>query len=148
MSPLKERMQNDMKNAMRNKETLKRDVIRFVMSALKQVEVDERKELSDSEIEAIILKQIKQRNDAIHQFKLGHRDDLVKKNEEEIAILQAYLPEPLSEEELEATIKMIIAETGATSMKDMGKVMGAAKEKIGSRADGQTINAAVKALLG
>ena len=147
MSELKKRLQNDLKTAMKEKDTFKRDVIRFVMSAIKQIEVDERKELSDADIEAILVKQIKQRNDAIAQFKEGGRDDLVEKNEKELTILKSYLPEPMSEEEVREVLKAIVAETGAESMKDMGKVMGAAKAKIGSRAEGRLINQIAKELL-
>ena len=147
MSELKKRLQNDLKTAMKEKDTFKRDVIRFVMSAIKQIEVDERKELSDADIEAILVKQIKQRNDAIAQFKEGGRDDLVEKNEKELTILKSYLPEPMSEEEVREVLKAIVAETGAEGMKDMGKVMGAAKAKIGSRAEGRLINQIAKELL-
>ena len=147
MSELKKRLQNDLKTAMKEKDTFKRDVIRFVMSAIKQIEVDERKELSDADIEAILVKQIKQRNDAIAQFKEGGRDDLVEKNEKELTILKSYLPEPMSEEEVREVLKTIVAETGAEGMKDMGKVMGAAKAKIGSRAEGRLINQIAKELL-
>ena len=147
MSQLKERLQADLKEAMKTKDTFKRDVIRFVMSAVKQIEVDERKELSDADIEAILVKQIKQRNDAIEQFKNGGREDLVEQNEKELEILRGYLPEPMSEEEVREILKQIIEETGATGMKDMGKVMGAAKAKIGSRAEGKVINRIAKELL-
>ncbi len=147
MSELKKRLQNDLKTAMKEKDTFKRDVIRFVMSAIKQIEVDERKELSDADIEAILVKQIKQRNDAIAQFKEGGRDDLVEKNEKELTILKSYLPEPMGEEEVREVLKAIVAETGAEGMKDMGKVMGAAKAKIGSRAEGRLINQIAKELL-
>ncbi len=147
MSDLKKRLQNDLKEAMKQKDTFKRDVIRFVMSAIKQIEVDERKELSDSDIEAILVKQIKQRNDAIQQFREGGRDDLVEKNEKELEILKSYLPEPMSEDEVREILKDIIEETGAEGMKDMGKVMGAAKSRIGSRAEGRVINQIAKELL-
>jgi len=147
MSQLKERLQADLKTAMKEKDTFKRDVIRFVMSAIKQIEVDERKELSDADIEAILVKQIKQRNDAIEQFRSGGREDLVEQNERELAILKSYLPEPMSEEEVRAILKEIVEETGASGMKDMGKVMGAAKAKIGSRAEGRLINQIAKELL-
>ncbi len=147
MSGLKERLQNDLKTAMKEKDTFRRDVIRFVMSAIKQIEVDERKELTDADIEAILVKQIKQRNDAIAQFKEGGREDLVQKNEREVEILRSYLPEPMSEEEVRAILAQIIDETGAKGMKEMGKVMGAAKAKIGSRAEGRVINAIAKELL-
>ncbi len=147
MSDLKKRLQNDLKEAMKQKDTFKRDVIRFVMSAIKQIEVDERKELSDSDIEAILVKQIKQRNDAIQQFREGGRDDLVEKNEKELEILKSYLPEPMSEDEVREILKEIIEDTGAEGMKDMGKVMGAAKSRIGSRAEGRVINQIAKELL-
>jgi len=147
MSQLKAKLQADLKTAMKEKDTFKRDVIRFVMSAIKQIEVDERKELSDADIEAILVKQIKQRNDAIDQFKEGGREDLVEKNEKELEILRSYLPEPMSEDEVREILKEIIAETGAEGMKDMGKVMGAAKSKIGSRAEGRVINQIAKELL-
>ena len=147
MSQLKERLQADLKTAMKEKDTFKRDVIRFVMSAIKQIEVDERKELTDADIEAILVKQIKQRNDSIEQFRKGGREDLVEQNEKELDVLRNYLPEPMSEEEVRKVLEEIVAETGASGMKDMGKVMGAAKAKIGSRAEGRVINQIAKELL-
>ena len=117
------------------------------MSAIKQIEVDERKELTDTDIEAIIVKQIKQRNDAIEQFRDGGREDLVEQNEKELKILRSYLPEPMSEDEVREILKEIVTETGAEGMKDMGKVMGAAKAKIGNRAEGKVINQIAKELL-
>jgi uncharacterized protein YqeY len=144
---LKERIKNDIKEAMRAKDTLKRDTLRNIQAAIKQIEVDERRELDDAQVEAILSKYLKQREDAKKQFADAGRDDLVAKEETEIAIIQSYLPEPLSDEELETILKEIIAQTGAQSMKDMGKVMGAAKAKVGSRADGGRINQIVKQLL-
>ncbi len=145
---LKEQIKNDIKEAMRAKDTAKRDTLRNLQQAIKQIEVDERRELSDTDVEAILMKYAKQREDAKAQFADAGRDDLVAKEEAELAIVKSYLPEPLSEAELETIIKEIIAETGAQSMKDMGKVMGAAKAKVGSRADGGTISKMVKGLLG
>jgi uncharacterized protein YqeY len=144
---LKEQIKNDIKEAMKAKEIERRDALRLLSSAIKQVEVDERKELSDDDVIAIILKQVKQRNDAAAQYKEAGRDDLYDKEVAEIKIFEAYLPAQLSDEELEAALKAIIAEVGAESMKDMGKVMGAAKAKIGSQADGKRINECVKSLL-
>ncbi len=144
---LKERIKNDIKEAMRAKDTLKRDTLRNIQTAVKQIEVDERRELNDTEVEAILVKYLKQREDAKKQFADAGRDDLVAKEETEIAIIKAYLPEPLSDAELETLLKEIIAQTGAKNMKDMGKVMGAAKAKAGSRADGGRINQIVKKLL-
>jgi len=145
---LKEQIKNDIKEAMRAKETRKRDTLRNILAAIKQIEVDERRELSDADVEKILMKYAKQREDAIVQFKEAGRDDLVAKDEAELALVQSYLPEPMSDDELETVLEEIIAETGASSMKDMGKVMGAAKSAIGSRADGGRINQIVKKLLG
>jgi uncharacterized protein YqeY len=144
---LKEKINSEMKNAMRNKETAKRDTLRNILAAIKQIEVDERKELADNDIESIIMKYIKQREDAKQQFASGGRDDLVEKEEAEMELLRQYLPEPLDDNELEEIIRVIITDTGASSIKDMGKVMGAAKSRIGSRADGGRINRMAKSLL-
>lgn len=144
---LKERIKNDMKDAMRAKDTAKRDTLRNINAAIKQIEVDERRELSDADVEGILMKYAKQREDAMAQFKDAGRDDLVAKEEAELELVKSYLPEPMDDAELEETLKSIIAETGAESMKDMGRVMGKAKEVIGSRADGGRISQAVKRLL-
>ncbi len=145
---LKERIKNDIKEAMRAKDTVRRDTLRNLSAAIKQIEVDERRELSDADVEAILMKYVKQREDAIAQFKEAGRDDLVAKDEAEIALVRTYLPEPMDDAELEKTLQEIIAEVGAESMKDMGKVMGKAKAVIGSRADGGRISQTVKRLLG
>jgi uncharacterized protein YqeY len=145
---LKEQIKNDIKDAMRAKETAKRDTLRNLQAAIKQIEVDERRELDDTDVEAILMKYAKQREDAKAQFADAGRDDLVAKEEAELAIVKSYLPEPLSNEELEDLLTKIIRETGAESMKDMGRVMGAAKSAVGSRADGGRINQIVKKLLG
>jgi len=144
---LKEQIKNDIKEAMRAKETVKRDTLRNIQTAIKQIEVDERRDVSDADVEAIMMKYIKQREDAKTQFADARREDLVEKEEAEIAIVKSYLPEPMDDEELETVLKEVIASVGASSMKDMGKVMGAAKAEIGSRADGGRINMIVKKLL-
>ena len=144
---LKDRIKADIKEAMRAKDTARRDTLRNLSAAIKQVEVDERKELSDSEIEAILTKYAKQREDALAQFKAAGREDLVAKEEAELKIVKSYLPEPLSDEELKALVEVVIKEVGATSMKDMGKIMGAIKSKVGSRADGSKVNKIVKDIL-
>jgi len=140
-------IKSDIKDAMRAKDTLKRNTLRNIQTVIKQREVDERKELSDAEVEAILVKYLKQREDAKIQFADAKRQDLVEKEEAEIAIIKPYLPKPMDDEELENILKEIIATTNATSMKDMGKVMGQAKQTIGSRADGGRINVMVKKLL-
>ncbi len=144
---LNEQIKNDIKAAMRAKENHKRDTLRNIQAAIKQIEVDQRIEVDDAMVEKILMKYAKQREDAIVQFKEAGRDDLVAKDEMELALVMSYLPEPMSDEELENILKEVIATTGATSMKDMGKVMGAAKSTVGSRADGGRINQAVKKLL-
>jgi uncharacterized protein YqeY len=145
---LKDRIKNDIKEAMRAKDTAKRDTLRNLQAAIKQVEIDERRELSDSDVEAILMKYAKQREDAKAQFAAASRDDLVAKEEAELAIVKSYLPTPLSDEELKEILQNIITQVGATSIKDMGKVMGKAKAEIGSRADGGRINKIVKEILG
>jgi hypothetical protein len=145
---LRTQIKDDIKDAMKAKDVQKRDALRLLDSAMKQIEVDERKELNDDDVLAIIAKQVKQRNDSATQYRDAGRDDLLERELTEIAIFEAYLPTQLSDEELKDALKSIIIETGAESVKDMGKVMGAAKAKIGSQADGKRINECVKALLG
>lgn len=144
---LNEQIKSDMKDAMRAKEILKRDTLRNIQASIKQIEVDERREVTDTDVEAILMKYMKQREDAKAQFAEAGRTDLVEKEEAEITIIKSYLPEPMDDTELESLLKELIASVGAESMKDMGKVMGAAKSVIGSRADGGRINQAVKKLL-
>lgn len=144
---LKEQIKEDIKTAMRNKENQKRDTLRNIQTAIKQIEVDERRELGDEEVEKILMKYAKQREEALAQFAQAGRDDLVAKEKEELAIVQSYLPEPLSDEELESALREIITAIGAATIKDMGRVMSAAKETIGSKADGSRINQIVKKLL-
>jgi len=145
---LNAQIKNDIKDAMRAKETVKRDTLRNIQAAIKQIEVDERREVDDADVEAILMKYTKQREDAKAQFSDAGRDDLVEKEDAEIAIVKTYLPEPMDDAELESAIKELIASVGAQSMKDMGKVMGGAKAAIGNRADGGRINQMVKKLLG
>ena len=145
---LNAQIKSDIKDAMRAKDTVKRDTLRNIQAAVKQIEVDERRDVIDTDLEAIMVKYLKQREDAKVQFADAGRDDLVAKEDAEIAIISPYLPEPMDDTELEAVLKEVIASVGAESMKDMGKVMGAAKAAIGSRADGGRINVMVKKLLG
>jgi len=147
MSELKKRLQEDLKNAMREKDNFKRDTIRFLMSAIKQVEVDTRKELSDEDIIKIIQKSIKQREESATQYKEAGREDLYEKEMKEAKILKSYLPKQLSDEELESEIRKIIDEVNATSLKDMGKIMGVATKKLAGVADGKRINQMVKKIL-
>jgi len=145
---LRETINLDIKNAMKAKETKKRDALRLLTSAFKQIEVDERKELSDDDVIKIIQKQVKSRNDVASQFKDAGRDDLMQIELDEISIYEPYLPAQLSDEELESAVKEIISKVGASSMKDMGKVMGMASKELAGKADGKRINGFVKTLLG
>ena len=144
---LKEQLKEDLKTAMREKEVVKRDSIRAINTMIKQIDVDERKELNDEDVIKLIQKGIKQREEAIAQYSAASRDDLVAKEQEQIDVFMLYLPTQASDEELEAGMKEIIAQTGATTMKDIGKVMGAASKKFAGVADGKRINEMVKKLL-
>ena len=144
---LRETINLDIKNAMKAKETKKRDALRLLTSAFKQIEVDERRELSDEDIIKIIQKQVKSRNDAATQYKDAGRDDLLQIELDEIAFYEPYLPAQLSDDELSEAVKNIISKVGATTMKDMGKVMGMASKELAGKADGKRINECVKELL-
>ena len=145
---LKEKLNEDLKQAMRDKEVVKRDSIRAINTMIKQVEVDERRVLDDAEVIKLIQRGIKQREEAISQYSAAKREDLVQKEQEQVDVFMNYLPKQLSDEELETGMKVIIAEVEATSLKDMGKVMGAASKKFAGVADGKRINEIVKKLLG
>ena len=136
-----------MKTAMKSGEKERLAVIRLIMSAMKQVEVDERIELDDSRVLGILDKMVKQRRESIGQFQSGGRDDLVTKEQAEIDVISEFLPQALSEQEIEAIISSAISETGAASMKDMGKVMGIVKPQITGRADVGAVSSKVKSLL-
>jgi uncharacterized protein YqeY len=147
MSLLKTRIQDDMKAAMRAGEKERLVTIRMLLAAIKQREVDERTETTDTAVLQILEKLIKQRRESASQFAAGGRPELEAKELSEIALLQAYLPAALSPAELDALIRDVMAATGASSMKDMGKVMAALREKAQGRADFATIGERVKALL-
>jgi uncharacterized protein YqeY len=148
MSTLKERITEDMKTAMRGGDKDRLGLIRMLQAAIKQREVDERIQLDDAQTLAVIEKMIKQRKESVAQFQSGGREDLVAKENAEIAVLQAYLPAQLSEAELDAIVKEAIASTGAASVKDMGKVMAIVKQKAAGRADMGAVGARIKAALG
>ncbi|WDV44531.1 GatB/YqeY domain-containing protein [Clostridiaceae bacterium M8S5] len=145
---LKGKLLEDLKQSMKQKDTLRKNVITMVRAGIKQKEVDERIELNDEQILDVISKQIKQKKDAIESFKQGSRDDLVQNTYNEIDILMQYLPEQLSNEEVEAIVKEVINEVNATSMKDMGKVMGKLVPRIKGKADASIASSYVKKILG
>ena len=144
---LKERITDDMKTAMRAKDSERLGTIRLLQSAMKQKEVDERIVLDDTAIVAIVDKMIKQRKDSIAAFEQAARQDLVDKEKAELTVLSAYLPERLSAQELTAAVQAIVTELGATGPGDMGKVMGAVKTRLAGKADMGAVSAAVKAAL-
>lgn len=144
---LREKINEDMKTAMKARETEKLGTIRLLQAALKQKEVDERIELTDDLVLAIIEKMLKQRKDSIEQFTAGNRLDLVAKETFEVGVLSAYLPQQLSEAEVLAILDGVIVETGATSAKDMGKVMNALRPKVAGRADMGKLSGLVKTRL-
>jgi uncharacterized protein YqeY len=144
---LKEQITEDMKAAMRAKDTARLGTIRLLTAAMKQKEVDERIELTDTHILAIIEKMIKQRKDSIAQFEAGGRQDLADNEKAEVAVLSAYMPEAMSDAEIQAEVDAALASTGAAGPQDMGKVMGVLKPKLAGRADMTQVSAKVKAAL-
>lgn len=145
---LKEQLKADLKDAMRAKELVKRDTIRSINTMIKQIEVDERKDLNDDDVIKLIQKGIKQREEAISQYQEAKRDDLVEVEASQIEIFKLYLPKQLTDEELESLTSEVIADVAAQSMKDMGKVMPVLKTKVGSSADGKRMSEMIKKLLG
>ena len=144
---LKAQITEDMKTAMRAKDTERLGTIRLLQAAMKQKEVDERVELDDAMVIAIVDKMIKQRKDSIAAFETANRQDLADKEKAEIAVIEGYLPQRMSAEEISAAVKAIVAEVGATGPGDMGKVMGAVKTQLAGKADMGLVSAAVKAAL-
>ena len=141
---LKEKIIADMQDAMRSKESEKLNAIRLLQSSIKQKEVDDRVDIDDESILSIIEKMLKQRRDSIEAFKKANRNDLVDKEEFEVKILQTYMPEPLSAEEVEKEIDEVIKSTNAKSMKDMGSVMGLVKAKVSGRANMAEVSKKIK----
>lgn len=146
-SILKQRIQDDMKAALRAQDKPRLGVVRLILAAIKQVEVDERIEVDDPRMIQILNKMIKQRRDSIAQYDQAKRDDLADQERLEVKIIQTYLPEPLSEAEIDRVLSEVIEKVGATSVKDMGKVMAELKERIQGRTDMTQISAKIKARL-
>lgn len=145
---LKEKLLEDMKIAMREKDTLRKNAIQMVRSAILQVEKDSKVTLDDDSIIDVIGKEVKKRRDSLSEFEKSGRQDLIDNLKTEIDVLMQYLPEQLSEEELENIVKQAIQDTGASSMKDIGKVMQAVMPSVKGRADGKIINQIIKKILG
>jgi uncharacterized protein len=144
---LKEKLMEDLKISMREKNTLRKDVIQMVRASILQIEKDKQIQLTDDQIIEVMAKEAKKRKDSLEDYLKSGREDLIQKIQEEIAIINEYLPQQLTKDEIAQIVKQIIVEVDAKDMKDMGKVMKAAKEKMGATADGKTINEVVKELL-
>ncbi|WP_395946448.1 GatB/YqeY domain-containing protein [Caedibacter taeniospiralis] len=147
MSEIRIRLVEDMKTSMKNKDKNRLSTIRMALAAFKQKEVDERVEVTEADVISILTKMIKQRKDSAEQFKRAGRDELAQKELEEIEILQLYLPKPLSEDEIIGIIQRAILEVGASSVKDMGKIMGAIKAELNGRADMGKVGLIIKSQL-
>ena len=148
---LNDQLTDDLKQAMKTKDAVRLRTIRSLRAAIKEKEIEERQggeaQLSEEQVLAVLQKQAKQRRDAITQYEEAGRDDLSAKEHEELAVIEAYLPKQLSDDEIRSVVQEIVAATGASSMRDMGKVMGAAMQRLRGRADGRCINEMVRELL-
>lgn len=141
------RLEQDMKTAMKNREKEKLSTIRMVRSAIKKAEIDQKNSLSEDEVLAVLVREIKQRNDAISEYKKADREDLVLKEQAELEVLSVYLPEPIAEDELRELIQRAIESLGVSSKKEMGKVMGVVLPQVKGRADGKKVSRLVQELL-
>ncbi len=147
MSELKKRITDDMKSAMKAKDRQALKAVRMILEAIKQKEIDERIELDDAQVMTVIQKMVKQRKDSISQFSDAGRTDLVEIEEAELEIINNYMPEQLSDEEVESVVDRAINDSGANSMKDMGKLMGMLKPRLQGKADMSTVSQLIKSRL-
>lgn len=145
---LKEKLMEDLKEAMRSKNEIKKNTVQMVRAAILQIEKDKGIQVEDDRILEIIAKEVKTKKDAIKDFEKAERQDLINQTNQEIEVLQQYLPKQLSREEIKVELEKIISEIGATTMKDMGAIMKEAKAKMGASADGKTINEVAKEIMG
>ena len=145
---LKEKLMEDLKESMKNKDTVRKNTVQMVRASILQIEKDKGIEVEDSKIIDIIAKEVKTKKDALKDFEKAERQDLIDLTNREIEVLQEYLPKQLSREEVKEEVQKIIAEIGATSMKDMGAIMKEAKAKMGASAEGKTINEVAKEIMG
>ena len=145
---LKEKLMEDLKESMKNKDVIRKNTVQMVRAAILQIEKDKGIQVEDDKILEIIAKEVKTKKDALKDFEKAEREDLINQTNQEIAVLQEYLPKQLSREEIKVELEKIIAQVGATSMKDMGAIMKEAKAKMGASADGKTINEVAKEIMG
>jgi uncharacterized protein YqeY len=148
MPSLKDQIQNDLADAMRNKQEIRKSALRMLIAAIKNTEIEARKPLDDAGVVTVIQKQVKQRRESIVEFQKGNRQDLVEKESAEAEVLETYLPEQADPAEIEAAARKLIAETGASGPRDLGKVMPTLTKQFAGRADGRAISDIVKGLLG
>ena len=145
---LQERLMQDLKESMKNKDVVRKNTVQMVRAGILQIEKDKGIEVNDDKILEIIAREVKTKKDALKDFEKAERQDLIDQTNQEIAILQEYLPKQLSREEIKVELEKIIEEIGATSMKDMGTIMKEAKAKMGASAEGKTINEVAKEIMG
>lgn len=145
---LKEKLMEDLKNSMKTKNEIRKNTVQMVRAAILQIEKDKGIQVEDDKILEIIAKEVKTKKEALKDFERAQRQDLIDQTNQEIAVLQEYLPKQLSREEIKVEVEKIIAEVGATTMKDMGTIMKEAKAKMGASADGKTINEVAKEIMG
>lgn len=145
---LKEKLMEDLKNAMKTKNEVRKNTVQMVRAAILQIEKDKGIQVEDDKILEIIAKEVKSKKDVLKDFEKAGREDLISQTNQEIEILQEYLPKQLSREEIKAEVEKIISQIGATSMKEMGAIMKEAKAKMGASADGKTINEVAKEIMG
>lgn len=145
---LKEKLMEDLKESMKNKDTVRKNTVQMVRASILQIEKDKGIEVEDSKIIDIIAKEVKTKKDALKDFEKAERQDLIDLTNREIEVLQEYLPKQLSRDEVKEEVQKIITEIGATSMKDMGAIMKEAKAKMGASAEGKTINEVAKEIIG
>lgn len=145
---LKEQLAQDLKSSMKNRETIRKNTVQMIRTAILQIEKDKKVTLEDEDILDVIAKQLKQRKDVLPEYEKSGREDLIAQLKEEMDVLMGYLPKQLTDEELRPIVEAAVKETGASSMRDMGKVMAAVMPQIKGRADGKAVNAIVKELIG
>lgn len=145
---VKSTIEENKNQALKDKDTVRLEALRMLLSAIKNEEINKQKELSDEDVQKIVMSQTKQLKDALKDFESGGRDDLIQKTKAELEILKEYLPEQMSDEELEKIVKSVVEKTGASSPSDMGKVMGAVMGEVKGKADGTRVKEAVMKMLG
>jgi uncharacterized protein YqeY len=146
--PVKEQLNEDVKAAMKSGDAFRKDTIRLVLAAIKQVEIDQRKTLTDEDVYSLIQTEAKKRRDSITEMRKAGRDDLADKEQAELTLIETYLPQQMTREEIEVEVRKAIAESGATSAKEMGNVMKVLMPRVKNKADGKLVNEVVKSLLG